>query len=849
MLGGPDRYLTFVSTDKPIYREGETVYVRAVTLQATSRQPYTSNPYAQIEVKGPKGDTVASGAANGDGNGAIGFSWPVPAGMAGGEYKVVVTVGYGLSPAERKFDVRTFRPPRLKSQIQFVRDGYGPGDTVMASLHTERAEGGIPKNAKVTVSARVDDREVYTGTAKVDAAGNAGTMFNLPNDISRGEGTLAMTIEDGGVVETATKTIPILLQTIDVAIYPEGGDLVVGLPCRVYVEAKTPAKKPADLEAAVVDDGGTQVATFKTEHEGRGRVSFTPAKGRSYSLKILAPSGIKTTYALPKAKDGGAVIASASDIVKRGEPAKFRVIASKSGTYTLTVSQRETQLGSQKITVGSGGWFSSGKGPGDITDVSVPLPSLADGVLIATLWDENNKPLAERLVFREPAKPIQVAVKANQESYVPGGKVEIDVTTTDEKGTPVGAVVGVTVTDESVLEMIEKREQAPRLPVMVFLEPEVKELADAHVYLDPKNAKAPVAVDLLLGTQGWRRFALMDAPKFLETYGDQAKRALAIVLPPPPPPPMEMEAAEDKMEMAPRAMPMVAGAAPVKPAPGRAPRGAMAPPPAPPQAANKAPMAPPAVLKKAPAPAPAPAAQPQKDAKAKAQKEDMARADGVARKRAREERLMDRDEALVQNAFVYVREYAHQARPDRKPNDRIDFSETLYWTAGLQTNPSDGKGSFTFDMSDAVTAFRVAADAFTPSVKSVQPFYVEPKVPLQVTSKDVIQLPVALVNGTNAGLDGVRLEVAAAKGITVGDAIDKIQVPANARSRRLVRVAVGNFVGSSELVATAKAGNYSDQVTCGRSASRFRSPRAGCSRPTPPRSSTSTFPRPSCRGA
>jgi len=86
-------------------------------------------------------------------------------------------------------------------------------------------------------------------------------------------------------------------------------------------------------------------------------------------------------------------------------------------------------------------------------------------------------------------------------------------------------VVGVTVTDDSVLEMVEKREQAPRLPVMLFLEPEVKDLADAHVYLDPKNPKAPLATDLLLGTQGWRRFALMDMSKFAETYGDEAKRA------------------------------------------------------------------------------------------------------------------------------------------------------------------------------------------------------------------------------------------------------------------------------------------------------------------------------------
>src|SRR5206468_2978155 len=85
-------------------------------------------------------------------------------------------------------------------------------------------------------------------------------------------------------------------------------------------------------------------------------------------------------------------------------------------------------------------------------------------------------------------------------------KVTLRVATTDDRGRPVDAMVGLTITDSSVLEMIEKREQAPRLPVMVLLENDVKNLSDNHVYLDENNPKAPLATDLLLGTQGWRRF-------------------------------------------------------------------------------------------------------------------------------------------------------------------------------------------------------------------------------------------------------------------------------------------------------------------------------------------------------
>ena len=44
-LGGSERYLAYVSTDKPVYRSGETVYLRTVFLNAKDNTPcllYTS---------------------------------------------------------------------------------------------------------------------------------------------------------------------------------------------------------------------------------------------------------------------------------------------------------------------------------------------------------------------------------------------------------------------------------------------------------------------------------------------------------------------------------------------------------------------------------------------------------------------------------------------------------------------------------------------------------------------------------------------------------------------------------------------------------------------------------------
>jgi len=803
-LGGTERYLACVSTDKPIYRSGETLYVRGVILNALDNTPLKAGQeaVAMIEVLGPKGETVTQGSTRTQ-DSVAGFAWTVPAGQAGGEYKVKMSFPWqGYPPAERTFDIRAYRAPRLKSQITFLRDGYGPGDKVTATLETKRAEGGIPAGARVTVYARVDGAEAWTGPAAVDTAGYCTVSFPLPAEIARGEGTLAFAIEDGGVVETATKTIPILLQTVDLALYPEGGDLVAGLPTRVSVEARTPAQKPADIVGVIKDAAGKVVAEFKTAHEGRGRFALLPAKDAAYTLHITEPAGIRTTYPLPAVKPAGAILQALADRFTSGAPVKLRIGASTGGELKVTLSRREKEVGFVQTKLEAY----------EVKDVDL-TPLDAEGVLVATLWNGEGTPLAERLVFVEPAQNLQVAVFPEGAGHVPGGTVTLKVKTRDQAGKPVSAVVGLTVTDDSVLEMIETREQAPRLPAMALLESDVRELADARVYLDPKDPQAPLALDLLLGTQGWRRFAFVKTEDFLRANGDAARRVLALTMARRE---EVLKAAGGRM----RGMPMEDGAM---------------------------------VFEGAPAPAAAPGLAVQAKGEPEPPVERMAAADKPEKPRAearreREEQIgqagergnlrealedaekkrdapFDRDERArraqsIMSEFVMIREYAHKKRPDRQPGDRRDFAETLYWAAGVKTD-ANGEASVSFDLSDAVTSFRVLADAFgangalgagTNAIESVEPFHIEPKFPLAVTTGDVIRLPVSFVNAVGSDLDGAGLAIEAPANLQCS-AVVPFNLEGDGRPRRLVEIRVGPGGAGQDLVLKAKAGPYADTVT------------------------------------
>ena len=783
-LGGKDRSLVFLSTDKPIYKPGETVYARVVALQAGTYFPVrTEHGQVRLHITGPRKNEVAD-IRTLLSDSTAGFSWTIPQETAGGRYEASVTLG-GSPASVRPFEVRVYAPPRLKSQIVFVREGYGPGDTVTASAHIERAEGGTPVGARVTAVARIDGIEAArVENLTIDAEGNCGVSFTLPNTLERGEGTLAFLIEDGGVVETATKTIPILLQTMDIAFYPEGGDMIAGLPARVYVQARRPDGKPADIRGEVIRvdaqnnplaaTGEQSVTGITTVHEGRGVMEFTPQEQERYALRLLQPSGINRLFPLPPAQASGVTIRAAK-ATYAFDDAITLTVQSRQGSAAgkVTLFQRERLLDQA-----------------DVTAQTVTLnPGDAEGVLIATVWDKEGKPLAERLIFREPKFAVQVGITVEPlpagASPTPGGKVRLTLETRDKKGQPVEAVVGVSVTDDALLEMVEKRDQAPSLPVMVYLENEVKDLADAQVYFDASNPEAGRDVDLLLGTQGWRRFILARLDEALKANPDGVRRALAmhIVIPPVAAHP-EMFRREKMAENHMMAVP-----------------------------------------------APVPAMEVDEggiieDLKQMEQAEDILAEDKAipADARVMGDVMLDA-EPHAENAkkpapYIAIREYAHTVRPNRRPNDRVDFTETLYWNAGIRTNPRDGRAVVEFALSDSVTTFRARADAFgnngalgaaSAGLASLEPFYLEPKLPPVVVTGDRVDCPVALINSTGQRLDTPGLTIQSA-GVKTGMPTMPNALEQGSRDRVLVRLEPEKS-GNYTVKLSAAAGGYTDSVT------------------------------------
>jgi hypothetical protein len=553
-------YVTHLVTDKPLYQPGETVRFRSLTLDRATFLPPDRDMNLRFRLKKPDLAVVPAGEGNGrvvraDLTPVVGPDGRPLRGLGAGEHVLeddappgeyeleLVEVSEqnpdGALLAARTFRVGHYVVEKFEKRLEFDGQSYGPGDAVRVRIAVSRTEGGPMTGARADVVVATEDgRTLHTekgvrfevvgdGNAKPSEAVAARVRFTLPADLLAGRKpedppvrvTITATIKDKADTEQMVRPVPLVEKELKVEFFPEGGELVEGVPGRVYFEVRTPPGQPADLKGVVTDGTETvaEVATLTDADQpgvnrGEGVFTLTPRPGKKYFLKLRAPAGIteptRDGFPLPAARPDGVVLRALDPVTEKGAPIRVRIQTAK-GPKTLHVGAyaRGRLIGQQRVEVPAG------------TPVEVRLPGDASlgGVTRVTVFEEPKAqgerrvdliPRAERLVYRKPGGQLALTVAPDKERYAPADKVALDLAAANEKGQPAAAVLLVGVVNQSVLAMADSKNDR-LLPTHFLLAGEVKHPADLeHAdFLLTDHPKAAAALDLLLGTQGWRRFA------------------------------------------------------------------------------------------------------------------------------------------------------------------------------------------------------------------------------------------------------------------------------------------------------------------------------------------------------
>ena len=555
-------YVTHLTTDKPMYQPGESVYFRSLTLERFSLKPpqdpfqvvYTVTSPLGTEVFRQQGTTLLTDPNRSDAALTLGPDGKPVRGVGAGEFAINPNLPggeYTLTVAElsdrfpkqdRKFLVNKYQKDRLLKELDFNRKSYGPGDEVIAACKVKRAEGGAAvANQKVTAVVNVDGKTYGTDGKEssrpfelvTDAEGKVNVRFKLPTAIEQGRATLALVFTDGGSTEPLSKPIVIALKKLNVEFFPEGGDLIAGVPNRVYFQVRTTLDKPAELSGRIVDEAGnTLVERVETLHDdrepgvnqGMGAFTFTPKAGKKYELKIDTPHGLEGRPPLPDARAEGVVLHVPSSVVQPGDPLAVSVFDTQKGRTLLVGAYCRGRLIEHQLTTGQA----------DVpSQLRFMLNDAPGGVYRVTVFEKREnalRPLAERLVYRQAKELLNLTVKPTQERYVPGEAVTLTVQAKNEQQAAAPAILMMAVVDKSVLTMADEKTHRS-MPTHFFLTTEVRKPEDLEYadFLLGKHPKAAPALDLLLGTQGWRRFAEQDPTKFRKEQQAEADRLLVLM--------------------------------------------------------------------------------------------------------------------------------------------------------------------------------------------------------------------------------------------------------------------------------------------------------------------------------
>jgi hypothetical protein len=294
--------------------------------------------------------------------------------------------------------------PQEKLYLHFDKATYNPGETIWfkAYLFSANALSLISKNVYAELidnNGKILQRKV----APVIMSG-AAAAFDLPTDLNspvlyvRAYTRWMLNFDSSFYF---VKPIPIVAVK-DVAskkpaanqyslqFFPEGGDLVQGIESKLAFKATDRNGFPFNVSGSIQNSKGQAITSFSSVHDGMGYFPLVPQPTDQYKAVWKDPAGQTHQTALPVAKKSGIVLQASG----MGDAIIFSVkrpeTAGEEYPSVYVVAQMQQQLlyrakaSLAKTSVVSG---------------SIPVKEIPAGIVQITVFTENEKPLAERLVF------------------------------------------------------------------------------------------------------------------------------------------------------------------------------------------------------------------------------------------------------------------------------------------------------------------------------------------------------------------------------------------------------------------------------------------------------------------
>ena len=472
----------YLHLNQPYYGAGDTMWFKAYLTDAVFHRPDTLSNFIYVDLADRRGKIIAARKIKRD---SLGFAngIPLPDTLPAGEYTLRAYTGWMLNfePAfffRRNINVGNTRSDRIRTDVTYT--------SAQAIVRFADADGRPIRDAEADYELFDRNGKRIEGVRQRTSA--TGALFvDLPHDSIRNGGYIRMKLDEGGTAFRRTLFLQPEAHDFAVQFFPEGGELVAGVPRLVAFKAEQADGYPEDVRGSVLDSRGDTVVSFVAEHDGMGTFLLCPLQGETY--RALCRAGEREIQAtLPEVGEGACALTTAQApgrILYKADgtvPPGSRLVGHIRGDCCCIV-QVDTRRPAGTI----------------LTD------SLPEGILHLQLVDSTGRPRSERLVFlKRTGKRERWTVTPDKPRYGKREKVRVGICLEDCDGKPVSADLSVSVTDRRAVRYDSLGDD---IRTNLLLCSDVKGYVhNPGYYFRDDDPVREHRLDLVMMTNGWRRF-------------------------------------------------------------------------------------------------------------------------------------------------------------------------------------------------------------------------------------------------------------------------------------------------------------------------------------------------------
>ena len=299
--------------------------------------------------------------------------------------------------------------------------------------------------------------------------------------------------------------------SFDVSFFPEGGNLVNGVFCKVAIKALSSAGYAETIYGELLDETGSVITSVETLYAGMGVFSYVPVLGKRYWVKCRNESGLEKLFELPQP-----------------DPRACALVANtRNRTLTLGVrrSVGNPDTPCYLLAHCRGQVFHFSAFNKDTEFISFPEEAMPSGVLQFVLFDNRMNPLSERLIFNKnnnneatvvfqtDKKVYQNREKVTATIHIPSqpqmtGEGLLSPSPSGRAGEGFRAGEGpvshlsIAITDDKDIAV----DSTHTILSTLLLSSELKGYIENPAYYLQDNDESATALDYLMLTHGWRRY-------------------------------------------------------------------------------------------------------------------------------------------------------------------------------------------------------------------------------------------------------------------------------------------------------------------------------------------------------